>query len=72
MNFNEIRKMAKNMNIPTNGMKKTDLIKSIQRAENNIDCYDTDRVKACHEDTCLWRNDCLSLSSKVSRNSLLK
>ena len=64
MNLNEIKKMAKDMNIAINGMKKTDLIRSIQRAENNIDCYGTDRAEICYEDTCLWRKDCLVLHSK--------
>ena len=62
MNFNEIKKMAKDMGLKTAGMKKIDLVRAIQRAENNIDCYGTERVKTCHEDACLWRNDCLSLS----------
>ena len=58
MHFNEIKKMAKVMGINTRGMKKVEVIRSIQRAENNIDCYGTDRVKTCNEDVCLWRADC--------------
>jgi hypothetical protein len=42
-------------------MKKTDVIRAIQRAENNIECYGTQRVDMCDEDACLWRNDCISL-----------
>jgi hypothetical protein len=38
MNFNEIKRMAKGMDINTYGMKKADEIRSIQRVENNIDC----------------------------------
>ena len=64
MNLNDIKKIAKDMSIATRGMKKIDLIRSIQRAENNIDCYGTDRVENCHEDACLWRSDCLSISYK--------
>ena len=41
MNFNEIKRMAKGMGINTFGMKKTDVIRAIQRAENNIECYGT-------------------------------
>ena len=63
MNFNEIRKMAKNMSINTYRMKKMDMIRAIQRAENNIECYGTQRVENCHEDGCLWRNECFSLIS---------
>jgi hypothetical protein len=64
MNFNEIKKMAKGMGINTYGMKKVEVIRSIQRAENNIDCYGTDRVETCDENECLWRDDCLSLNAK--------
>lgn len=62
MNFNEIRKMAKSMGINTYRMKKMDMILSIQRAENNIECYGTQRVENCHEDGCSWRNDCFFLN----------
>jgi hypothetical protein len=61
MNFNEIKRIAKGMGINTYGMKKTDVIRAIQRAENNIECYGTQRVDMCDEDACLWRNDCISL-----------
>ncbi len=63
MNFNEIRKMAKNMSINTYRMKKMDMIRAIQRAENNIECYGTQRVENCHEDGCSWRNECFSLNN---------
>lgn len=62
MNFNEIKRIAKGMGINTFGMKKLDVVRAIQRAENNIDCYGTQRVNTCHEDECLWRNDCISLN----------
>ncbi len=62
MNFNEIRKMAKGMGINTYRIKKIDMIRAIQRAEENIGCYGTETVENCHEDGCLWRNDCFSLN----------
>lgn len=49
MQFNEIRKMAKAVGINTKGMKKTEVIRAIQRAENNIECYGTERVETCNE-----------------------
>jgi hypothetical protein len=61
MNFNEIRSKAKKLGINSHRMKKTELIQAIQRAENNIACYGTDRVDYCGEDSCLWRPDCLAL-----------
>ncbi|MBI4776021.1 MAG: Rho termination factor N-terminal domain-containing protein [Deltaproteobacteria bacterium] len=62
MKFNDIRKKAKELNINTYRMKKTDMIRSIQRAENNPECYGTPRVKDCNEERCLWRPDCLEYS----------
>ena len=59
MNFNDIRTMAKAMGINTNKMKKTEIIRSMQRAEINFDCYGTERVQNCHEDACLWRQECV-------------
>ena len=64
MKFQEIRNMAKGMGVTKyNNMKKVDLIRAIQKAENNIDCYGTQRVDSCQEETCLWRSDCLALNS---------
>ena len=64
MNFNEIRKMAKAMDINTYRLKKSDIIRAIQRAENNIECFGTQRVGYCDEDTCLWRQNCILLKDK--------
>lgn len=58
MQFNTIRQMAKSFNINTYRMKKPDIIRAIQRAENNIACFGTTRVEFCSEETCLWRSDC--------------
>ena len=63
MKFQEIQRMAKDMGINTYRMKKTDIIHFIQRKENNIDCYGTDRVSHCQEQGCLWRSDCLSVGN---------
>ena len=63
MRFQEIRKVAKGMDINTYRMKKTDIIRVIQKTEGNIDCYGTARVESCQEQMCLWKNDCLSLNN---------
>jgi len=60
MKINDVRKMAKGMNINTYRMKKKKIIRSIQQAENNMACFATERVATCNEDKCLWRDDCLS------------
>jgi hypothetical protein len=43
-------------------MKKTDIIKAIQRGEKNIECYGTERVYICQEEACLWKSDCMALN----------
>ncbi len=68
MKFQEIQRMAKSMGINPYRMKKTDLVKFIQREENNIDCYGTERVAHCEERECLWRSDCLSLNGNTKAN----
>ena len=68
MNFNDIRQKAKDMEIKTHRKNKSDLIRAIQRAENNIDCYGTTRVDVCDENACLWRSDCLSQSGSAVQN----
>jgi hypothetical protein len=68
MNFNEIRKVAKGMGINTYRLKKPDIIRSIQRAENNVQCFGTQRVEYCCEHACLWRNDCVKLNHNPPSN----
>lgn len=67
MKYNEIQKMAKNIGVNTFQMKKKDMILSIQRAENNIECFGTTRVDYCNEPTCLWRDDCLSMNKSTEK-----
>jgi hypothetical protein len=64
MRFQEIRGVAKEMGIGTYRMNKTDTIRAIQREENNLECYGTERAEICEEETCLWRSDCLTLNNK--------
>ena len=64
MKLHEIRKIAKGLGINPKGMNKTNIIRAIQKEENNIVCYGTPRVDHCNEMRCLWRNDCLYLQQK--------
>lgn len=59
MKVQDIRIKAKELGIRRNKMNKADLIRSIQRSEDSIECYATDRVRHCGELDCLWRTDCL-------------
>ena len=63
MRLEEIQKMAQGIGIRTFGTRKTDLIRAIQKAENSIECYGTERMENCQEKACLWKSDCLALSN---------
>lgn len=60
MNMKDIKKIAKKAGIKELNMKKDDLIRSIQRAEGNIDCFGTPSAERCSQADCLWREDCMS------------
>jgi len=59
MRLSEIEKKAKTMGISdTWKYSKKDLIKTIQRKENNFDCFGTARGN-CIQLSCCWRSDCV-------------
>ncbi|MBN2644696.1 MAG: SAP domain-containing protein [Desulfuromonadaceae bacterium] len=58
MKMDEIRKIAKSMNLKTSGVKKADLIHAIQAAEGNPVCFATATSDQCGQPDCLWREDC--------------
>lgn len=61
MMMQDIRNIAKERGVNAGRMNKTELIRSIQRAEGNTDCFGTEHVKICGQTTCLWREDCLAI-----------
>ena len=58
MKVEELKKLARAHGIKVAKMKKADLIRSIQRAEGNNDCYNTGSADTCGQTGCLWRDDC--------------
>lgn len=60
MNMQEIRAIAKQLEIKSSGLSKAELVKRIQLGEGNIDCYATTGASTCDQTECLWRKDCLS------------
>ena len=62
MDLKEIREKAGKLGIRSKiGMKKENLIRSIQAAEGNFPCFSTAR-DYCGQTSCCWREDCLSVS----------
>jgi hypothetical protein len=65
LNLQEIKTIAKARGINARNLKKTDLIRKIQQAEGNSDCYGSEDHSCCDQMNCLWREDCLVCSVKV-------
>ena len=61
-NMKEIRDMARQMGIRPTRMEKAELVRAIQRAEGNFDCYGTATEEECDQEECLWREDCFRVS----------
>jgi hypothetical protein len=62
MEMGRIRSIARNLGIRHGRMEKGDIIRAIQRAEGNFDCYGTATEQECDQEGCLWREDCFAAS----------
>ena len=60
MTLKEVKERARNYDIKAGKMKKDEIIRAIQRAEGNFDCFGTAASGICSQGDCLWREDCLS------------
>jgi hypothetical protein len=59
VDINEVREIGRKLGLKTGQMKKAEIIRSIQRAEGNFDCFGTAASGECTQTDCLWRKDCL-------------
>ena len=57
-NMKEIREMALQLGVRSTRMRKAELVRAIQRAEGNFDCYGTATGEECDQEECLWREGC--------------
>ena len=60
MTIKQIKEIAKQKDIKVGNMKKENIIRAIQRAERNFDCFGTAVSGICDQMNCLWRDDCLA------------
>ena len=58
----ELKVMAKDLGIKPVNLRKAELIKSIQIAEGNFDCFGT-AIDYCDQLDCLFRNDCVPIQA---------
>jgi hypothetical protein len=54
----EIRAQAAARGVHAGKLNKTELIRTIQRVEGNLACFNTGRAAECGQEQCLWREDC--------------
>jgi hypothetical protein len=59
MTVKQIKEIAKAKGIKVGNMKKENIIRAIQRAEGNFECFGTVTTGICDQYNCLWREDCL-------------
>jgi hypothetical protein len=63
MKMEEVRTKANALGLKkTFGLSKAELIRRVQKAEGNFDCYGTAK-DFCDQLQCSFREDCLKLSS---------
>jgi len=58
MTVKELRAIAKDLGIIMKNLRKAELIRAIQLAEGNSDCFGT-AEDYCDQLNCLFRKDCL-------------
>ncbi len=58
MKINDITAIALENGVKPGRMNKTQLIRAIQKAEGNNDCFATSQAQLCGQVNCLWREDC--------------
>lgn len=59
MKVDAIKDIARQHNIKIIKAKKSNLVRSIQQAEGNRQCFDTNSSSECGQHACLWREDCV-------------
>jgi hypothetical protein len=71
MTLQELRDMAieRGLELPP-CINKVELVRLMQRAEGNLDCFATKRRLECPELGCLWRHDCAKLQVPDAANGM--
>ena len=60
----EIRNVAKSLGLKTSRQSKLNLIRQIQIAEGNFECFATAHEGNCDRTNCVWRDDCFTAAKK--------
>lgn len=70
MKMQDIRSMSKKYGINSFGKTKVELIRGIQRAEGNFDCFGTAQ-DYCDQLSCSFRSLCMPAEKKKSKKDEL-
>jgi hypothetical protein len=66
VNMQEIRRYARQVGVVPRKLRKTELIRTIQKQEGNFDCFATASTGNCSQSDCLWKDDCFINARKNS------
>jgi len=59
MNIGEVRERGRRMGVAgTAKLRKGEMIRAIQKAEGNQDCFGANWRFDCQQTDCCWRQDC--------------
>jgi hypothetical protein len=58
MKLEEIKSIAQLYSIKAGKMKKSELVKAIQQAEGNEQCFEAGKSASCGQNGCSWREIC--------------
>jgi DNA-binding IscR family transcriptional regulator len=58
MTFAEIKQIAVEQGIRVVGVKKTDIVRAIQKQEGNTPCFASGKASECGQPHCLWSAVC--------------
>lgn len=64
MQIQDIRQIAKQHGLKTSRQSKVELVRQIQSAEGNFNCFATAINGICDQQNCLWRKDCFAAAKK--------
>lgn len=56
--YEQVKTIAQQHGIKTARVKKSDLVRAIQNAEGNEQCFDAGKSTTCGQSGCSWREIC--------------
>ena len=58
MKISEIKEIARQCNVKVGKATKSELVRAIQQAEGNQQCFASRLSGVCGQHCCAWREDC--------------